>query len=99
MGSAHGRGVRSEAMDGSETLARSGIAPIDERLGGVFLGEALTQGGSAAILTEDDPQDLIAQATDLGIDLRRAATTGRFVLTRYQRDFATRFSRTLSPAS
>ena len=108
-------------MDGSETLARSGIAPIDERLGGLtpgephlitgttgsgktalcltFLGEALTQGGSAAILTEDDPQDLIAQATDLGIDLRRAATTGRFVLTRYQRDFATRFSRTLSPAS
>ncbi|MFN2564518.1 MAG: ATPase domain-containing protein [Gemmatimonadaceae bacterium] len=110
-------------MDGGETapVVRSGIAPIDERLGGLtlakphlitgttgsgktalcltFLGEGLTLGQSAAILTQDDPRDLVAQAGDLGIDLRRAAAAGRFVMIRYQRDFAARFSRTLSSAS
>jgi KaiC/GvpD/RAD55 family RecA-like ATPase len=110
-------------MRDGETLpsVRSGVAPIDERLGGLtpakphlitgttgsgktaicltFVGEALSNGESAAILTQDDPKDLVAQAADLGIDLRRAAATGRFAMLRYQRDFAARFSRTLSSAS
>jgi KaiC/GvpD/RAD55 family RecA-like ATPase len=110
-------------MNGGETgpVVRSGIAPIDERLGGLtpgkphlitgttgsgktafclaFVGEAVSQGESAALLTEDDPHDLVAQAADLGIDLRRAAATGQFAMIRYQRDFAARFSRTLSAAA
>ncbi|MDQ3951317.1 MAG: hypothetical protein M3282_13370 [Gemmatimonadota bacterium] len=99
-------------------VSRSGIAPIDERLGGLvpgrphlisgptgsgktafclaFVGVALSEGKSAAILTQDDPRDLLAQAADLGIDLRRAAATGRFALLCYQRDFAARFGRALS---
>jgi KaiC/GvpD/RAD55 family RecA-like ATPase/CheY-like chemotaxis protein len=104
----------------AQLVVRSGIAPIDDRLGGLvrgrahlltgttgsgktalcltFVGAALSEGESAAILTQDDPQDLIAQAADLGIDLRRAAATGRFAMLRYQRDFVPRLGRTLSPA-
>ncbi len=106
-----------------ETLhvTRSGVVPIDERLGGLtsakphlitgttgsgktalcvaFVGAALEKGDSAVMLTEDDPQDLVAQAADLGIDLRRAAAGGRFTMLRYQRDFVTRLGRTLSAAS
>src|SRR5688572_11864088 len=104
-----------------QAVVKSGIAPIDERLGGLvparlhlltgstgsgktalcltFLGAALSEGESAAILTQDDPQDLVAQATDLGLDLARAAATGRFAMLRYQRDFVSRLGRTLSAAS
>jgi KaiC/GvpD/RAD55 family RecA-like ATPase len=104
-----------------QPVVRSGIAPIDHRLGGLmrakphlltgttgsgktalcltFVGAALAEGESAAILTQDDPQDLVAQAADLGIDLARAAATGRFAMLRYQRDFVARFGRTLSSAS
>jgi KaiC/GvpD/RAD55 family RecA-like ATPase len=105
----------------TQPVVRSGIAPIDDRLGGLvpakahlltgttgsgktalcltFVGAALSEGASAAILTQDDPQDLVAQAADLGIDLVRAAATGRFAMLRYQRDFAARLGRALSSAS
>lgn len=62
-----------------------------------FLHAALEQGDSAAILTHDDPQDLIAQAAFLGLDLDRPLREEQFVLVRYQLDFARRFSRQLSP--
>lgn len=64
-----------------------------------FVGAALDAGESAAMVTEDDPQDLVAQATDLGIDLHRGAASGRFTMIRYQRDFVERLNRTLSFAS
>ena len=62
-----------------------------------FLNGALQRGESAAILTHDDPQDLIAQAAFLGLDLDRPLREEQFVLIRYQLDFARRFSRQLSP--
>lgn len=62
-----------------------------------FLYAALDQGESAAILTHDDPQDLIAQAAYLGLDLDGPLREERFVLVRFQLDFARRFSRQLSP--
>ena len=62
-----------------------------------FLNEALERGESGAILTHDDPQDLIAQAAFLGLDLDRPLREEQFVLIRYQLDFARRFSRQLSP--
>ena len=62
-----------------------------------FLNGALERGESAAILTHDDPQDLIAQAAFLGLDLDRPLREEQFVLIRYQLDFARRFSRQLSP--
>lgn len=100
-------------------LFPSGIAPLDERLGGLvpsrtyvvsgspgagksvacleFLHAAIEKDESAAILTHDDPQDLIAQAEFLGLDLDRAIREEKFILVRYQLDFARRFSRQLSP--
>lgn len=97
----------------------SGIAPIDERLGGLvagrpyvltgapgtgktvacleFLHAALERGEPAAIVTHDDPTDLLAQGEFLGIDLERALDEDRLVLLRYQLDFARRFGRASSP--
>jgi KaiC/GvpD/RAD55 family RecA-like ATPase/CheY-like chemotaxis protein len=102
----------------SQPLLRSGVAPIDERLGGLtpgkphlltgppgsgktavclgFLGTALSEGQSAAILTQDDSRDLLAEASDLGLDLRRAAATGRFAMVCYKRNFAAQLDRALS---
>ncbi len=107
-------------MNGSDphALLRSGVAPIDESLGGLtagrphlltgspgsgkttvclaFLGQALLQGKSAALVTQDDPAEVVAQAADLGLDLRRAAASGRFGMVRYRGDFAVRFGRALA---
>src|SRR3712207_837031 len=106
--------------EGGNTLPvlRSGVAPIDERLGGLtlgrphllsgttgagktaaclaFLATGLSLGESAALLTQDDPRDLLGQAADLGLDLTQGLASGRFVLLRYQREFATRYARALS---
>lgn len=103
---------------GEQSLVRSGVGPIDERLGGLtlarphlltgppgsgkttvclsFLAAALAEGRSAALLTQDDPHDVVAQAADLGLDLRRAAATGRFAMACYKDDFAEHLGRTLS---
>ena len=100
-------------------MIKSGIAPLDERLGGLlpgrtyvlsgapgtgksiacleFLNAALEEGATAAILTHDDPGDLIAQGEFLGLDLDRALREERFVLLRYQLDFSRRFCRAPSP--
>ena len=99
-------------------LARSGIAPIDERLGGLtpgrahlltgspgsgksafclgFLATAFADGKRAALLTPDEPSDVVAHAFDLGIDLARAAADGLFVMVRYAHDFTARFGRAAS---
>jgi KaiC/GvpD/RAD55 family RecA-like ATPase/CheY-like chemotaxis protein len=100
-------------------VLRSGVAPIDQRLGGLtsgkphlltgppgsgktaiclaFLGNALWEGKSAAILTEDEPPELLAHAVDLGLDLKRAAESGRFTMVCYKRDFVAKFDSTISP--
>ena len=75
-------------------LMRSGIAPLDARLGGMLAGRAhvlsgapgtgkslacleflhagLEQGEQVAMLTHDDPGDLLGQAEYLGVDLEQA---------------------------
>ena len=99
-------------------MLRTGVPPIDERLGGLtagkphlltgapgsgkttvclgFLKTALADGMAAALVTQDDPNDVVAHARDLGLDLRRAAATGRFSLVCYKKDFVQRFARTPS---
>ena len=62
-----------------------------------FISAALDEGNPAAILTHDDPSDLIAQAEYLGLDFSRALAEERLVLLRYQLDFARRFNRATSP--
>lgn len=49
------------------------------------------------ILTQDDPTDLISEATYLGFDLERALADERVILARYQLDFVRRFARAASP--
>ena len=100
-------------------LMKSGIGPLDERLGGIiparsyvltgapgtgksiacleFLHAALDEGGTAALLTHDDPSDLLAQGDYLGLDLASALEDERFVVLRYQLDFPRKFARTADP--
>lgn len=100
-------------------LAKSGIAPLDDRLGGIlpgrsyvlsgapgtgksiacleFLHGALEAGETAVLLTHDDPDDLLAQGEFLGLDLSAALAEERFILLRYQLDFARRFGRAADP--
>ncbi len=62
-----------------------------------FLHGGFASGERVALLTADDPGDLIAEGEFLGIDLERAIRDDRLVLVRYQLDFARRFSRAVSP--
>ena len=100
-------------------MIRSGIALLDERLGGLvegrtyvlsgapgtgksvacmeFIAAAIEEGEHAAILTHDDPTDLLAQAEYLGLDFSKALHDERLILLRYQLDFARRFNRAASP--
>jgi len=96
-------------------LIQSGIAPLDEQVGGLlpsrpyvvsgnpgtgksvscleFLDVALERGEPAALLTHDDPSDVLSSAAFLGIDLHRALVDERLVLIRYQLNFIRLFSR------
>lgn len=62
-----------------------------------FLAAALQSGERAAILTQDDPQDLLSQGEFLSLDLAGAIASERLYLLRYQLDFNRRFSRASSP--
>lgn len=61
-----------------------------------FIEGALAAGERAAMLTHDDPADLLAQAEYLGLDLESALADERLVLLRYQLGFAGRFGRASS---
>jgi KaiC/GvpD/RAD55 family RecA-like ATPase len=62
-----------------------------------FLAAALQSGERAAILTQDDPQDLLSQGEFLSLDLAGAIASERLFLLRFQLDFNRRFSRASSP--
>ena len=62
-----------------------------------FLAAALQSGERAAILTQDDPQDLLSQGEFLSLDLAGAIASERLLLLRFQLDFNRRFSRASSP--
>ena len=62
-----------------------------------FLMAAIKAGQRAAILTQDDPQDLLAQGEFLDVDVASEVEAGRLVLLRFTLDFARRFARATSP--
>lgn len=62
-----------------------------------FLAAGLASGQTCAILTQDDPQDLLAQAEFLGYDFRTPAEEERLVVLQYRLDFRRNFGRTSNP--
>lgn len=62
-----------------------------------FLGAGLESGDRCAILTQDDPEDLIAQGEFLGYDFRTAAEEDRLIVLQYRLDFAHNFTRSTHP--
>src|SRR5215208_2353128 len=58
-----------------------------------FLAAALNAGERAAILTQDDPEDLFAQSEYLGLDLAEAIASEQLYFLRFQLDFSRRFGR------
>jgi KaiC/GvpD/RAD55 family RecA-like ATPase/DNA-binding response OmpR family regulator len=63
-----------------------------------FLGAGLDAGERCAILTQDDPDDLVAQAEFLGHDFRSAAESGQLSVLQYRLDFAHNYARAAEPA-
>jgi KaiC/GvpD/RAD55 family RecA-like ATPase/DNA-binding NarL/FixJ family response regulator len=62
-----------------------------------FINTALEAGETAAIVTNDDPADLLAQGVYLGMDLESAVAEERLILLRFQLDFTRRLGRAPSP--
>jgi len=62
-----------------------------------FLMAALKEGERVAILTQDDPEDLLAQSEYLGFDLAGAVASDKLAFLRFQLDFSRRFGRAPSP--
>jgi KaiC/GvpD/RAD55 family RecA-like ATPase len=63
-----------------------------------FLGTGADAHETCAVLTQDDPADLFAQAEYLGYDLQDAAAQQRLVFFRYRLDFQRHYSRVADPA-
>lgn len=62
-----------------------------------FVGAGVEAGERCAIITQDDPADLLSQAEFLGYDLRPAAEDGRLAVLRYRPEFIQNLSRAIDP--
>lgn len=62
-----------------------------------FLAEGLRHGESCAILTQENADDLFAQAQFLGHDFQSAAEEGQLIVLQYRLDFANNYSRIGNP--
>lgn len=62
-----------------------------------FIGAGLEAGERCAILTQDDPADLLAQAEYLGYDMRAAAEADQLVVLQYRLDFSHNYTRAADP--
>jgi KaiC/GvpD/RAD55 family RecA-like ATPase len=63
-----------------------------------FLLEGLEQGETCALLTQDDPDDLLTHGDYIGYDFRPAILEGRLVFLQFRMDFLRRYSRLMDPA-
>lgn len=62
-----------------------------------FLAEGLRAGETCAILTQENPDDLFAQAQFLGQDFQKAVANESLALLQYRLDFADNYSRVGNP--
>ncbi len=80
------------------TYVLSGAPGTGKSIAGLqFLMAGVNAGERAAILTLDDPQDVLGQGEFLGFDLAREVAAERLYILRFQLDFARRFARATSP--
>ena len=87
-----------EGLIGGRTYVLSGAPGTGKSIACLqFLSVGLANNERVAILTQDDPDDLISQGEFLGLDLAREVAAERLFLLRFQLDFARRFSRASSP--
>ena len=63
-----------------------------------FVAEGLKNGESCAILTQENPDDLFAQAEFVGYDMHEATEREDLLLLQYRLDFSTNYARTASPS-
>jgi KaiC/GvpD/RAD55 family RecA-like ATPase len=63
-----------------------------------FLIEGLENGEGCALLTQDDPDDLLSHGDYIGYDFRPAIQDGRLVFLQFRVDFLRRYSRLMDPA-
>ncbi len=64
-----------------------------------MLGAGIEAGETVAVLTQEDPADLVAQAEFLGYDFRAAEEQDRLLLFRYRLDFQRHYSRVVDAAA
>src|SRR4051812_38428313 len=62
-----------------------------------FIAEGLRHGESCAILTQENADDLFAQAQFLGHDFQTAAEDGQLIVLQYRLDFSNNYSRVGNP--
>lgn len=87
-----------EGLMGGRTYVLSGSPGTGKSIACLqFLSVGLAANERVAILTQDDPADLISQGEFLGLDLAREVASERLYLLRFSLDFARRFSRAASP--
>jgi circadian clock protein KaiC len=87
-----------EGLIGGRTYVLSGAPGTGKSIACLqFLSVGLAANERVAILTQDDPEDLISQGEFLGLDLAREIASERLYLLRFSLDFARRFSRAASP--
>jgi KaiC/GvpD/RAD55 family RecA-like ATPase len=63
-----------------------------------FLIEGLDRGEACAMLTQDDPEDLLSHGDYIGYDFRPAIHEGRLIILQFRIDFLRRYSRLMDPS-
>ena len=80
------------------TYVLSGAPGTGKSIAGLqFLMAGAKAGERVAILTLDDPQDVLGQGEYLGFDIAAEVAAERLYILRFQLDFARRFARATSP--
>lgn len=62
-----------------------------------FIGAGLEAGETCALVSQDDPDDILTHADYIGYDLRTPIESGRLVLLQFRMDFLRRYSRLMNP--
>src|SRR5215213_6272482 len=62
-----------------------------------FIAEGLKAGETCALLTQENPDDVFAQAQYIGYDLEDAVEQDKLIILQYRLDFSTNYARVGSP--